>query len=78
VGQGVLLPAARNRIYVATIAGVEVVAALRRRQRGGSISAAETAIALADARNDFANQYRVVNVGRHSWQTQWISPTGTP
>jgi predicted nucleic acid-binding protein len=55
-------PAAGNRIYVAGITGVEVVSAVTRRQRSGSLTPAEAAIVLHQFRLDYANQYRVVGI----------------
>jgi len=55
-------PAARNRIYVARIAGVEVVSALTRKRRGTHISAADAAAAITRFRQDFANRFRIVEV----------------
>jgi len=44
---GLLDPAARNRLYVARITAVEVTAALTRKERGGHLSAADTASAIS-------------------------------
>jgi predicted nucleic acid-binding protein len=55
-------PAARNAIYLVRLSAVEVVSAVTRRQRGGSLSAALAASLLADFRFDLANQYRLVGV----------------
>ena len=43
---GLLDPAARNRLYIARITGAEVTAALTRKERGGHLSAADTAAAV--------------------------------
>ena len=55
-------PAARNAIHLVRISAVEVVSAIARRQRGGSLSAALATRLLADFRFDLANQYQVVAV----------------
>jgi predicted nucleic acid-binding protein len=55
-------PAAGNRIYVARITGVEVVSAVSRRQRSGSLPASEATIVLTQFRHDFAAEYRVVAI----------------
>lgn len=55
-------PAAGNRIYVARITGVEVVAAVARRQRSGSLTPGEAAIVLAQFHHDFATEYRVAAI----------------
>ncbi|HXG64541.1 MAG TPA: type II toxin-antitoxin system VapC family toxin [Blastocatellia bacterium] len=50
-------PAARNLIYLASITGVEVVSALTRRARGGSLPLSDAASAIAEFRKDLANDY---------------------
>lgn len=59
---GVTDPATGNRIYVARITGVEVVSAITRQARSGSLSATDAATAIAQFRWDFANQYRIVEI----------------
>lgn len=55
-------PLARNRLYIARIAGVEVVSAITRRQRAGAIAANDAASALSDFRTDFADEYVIAEV----------------
>ena len=55
-------PAAGNELWLARVTGVEVVSAIARRQRGGSIAAADAITALADFRHDLANQYLAVEI----------------
>ncbi len=55
-------PTARNLIYVASITAVEVVSALARRGRGGSLSTADAATAIIRLRNDFTHAYDVLDV----------------
>lgn len=55
-------PHADNRLYIARIAGVEVVSAITRRQRDGVIAEDEAAGALADFRADFAGEYLIAEV----------------
>jgi uncharacterized protein len=59
---GILGPAARNSIRVARITAVEVVSAIARRARGGSITPAAAAAALVQFRVEFANDFRIVAV----------------
>ena len=59
---GVADPVAANRLYVAGITGAEVVSALARRARSGSLSPADTAAGIADFRYDFETQYRRVRI----------------
>jgi predicted nucleic acid-binding protein len=55
-------PAAGHFLYVARIIDVEMTAAVARRRRLGSISPAEAGRALAAFRQDFAQQYRIVEL----------------
>jgi uncharacterized protein len=55
-------PTAGNHNYVARITGVEVVSAVARQRRDGSLSAADAATVLAQFRHDFTTEYRVVEV----------------
>lgn len=56
--------AARNRIHLAGITAAEVVAAVARRQRSGSITLTDAAAMLVSFRSDLVNQYRIVDVSR--------------
>jgi uncharacterized protein len=58
----IVSPLAGNRIYLARITGVEVVSAITRRGRGGSLSAAAVRGALAQFRQQFTNIYRIVGM----------------
>ena len=55
-------PAAGHRIYTALVTGAEIVAAMTRRVRTGSLSAPDAAAAIAAFRSRFYAQYRVVPV----------------
>lgn len=55
-------PAAGNQICVVQITGVEVVAAIARRQRQGSSSAEEAATVIADFQADFSTTYYSLDV----------------
>lgn len=55
-------PAAGNRVYTALVTGAEIVAAVARRVRMGSIPASDAAAAIAAFRNRFHTQYRVVRL----------------
>ncbi len=59
---GILAPAAGHVIRLARVTGVEVVAAIARRQRGGSISPAAGTGMLSDFRQDFATFYQITEV----------------
>jgi len=59
---GLIDPTAGHRLHLANITGVEVVSAIARRQRGGSIPPADAAVMLAAFRSDLAGHYRVVEL----------------
>lgn len=55
-------PSANNHITLARITGAEVIAAITRRNRDGSLSANDAATAIADFRYDFGTAYRIVEI----------------
>jgi predicted nucleic acid-binding protein len=55
-------PAAGHFLYVARITDVQMTAALARRRRLGSLSPAQSGQALAAFGQDFAQQYRIVEI----------------
>ena len=55
-------PTVRHSPFVVRITLAETVAAITRRERGGSITPQDAATAVADFQLDFARQYRVVEV----------------
>lgn len=55
-------PTLNNEIFVAAITGVEIVAAITRRARGGSISATDAATACNQFRNDLQTEYQVIEI----------------
>jgi uncharacterized protein len=59
---GIADPDAGNLIFIATIAGVEVVSAIARRQRAGAIGADQAAKAIADFRQDFVHEYFIIEL----------------
>ena len=54
--------AAKNRLYLARITGVEVVAALTKRMRVGTLSQDAAAKAINRFEREFANRYLLVDV----------------
>jgi hypothetical protein len=54
--------ALNNDILIATITGVEIVAAITRRARSGSISAANAMAACNQFRSDLQSEYQVVEI----------------
>jgi predicted nucleic acid-binding protein len=61
--QALAAPTARHSLFVVRITLAETVAAITRRERGGSIAPQDAATAVADCHFDFARQYRIVDVG---------------
>lgn len=59
---GLADPRTNNHIHLARITGVEVIAAIARRSREGSLSTDDAAIAIADFRSDFNTTYRTVEI----------------
>ena len=57
-------PAAGNQNHIVRITGVEVISAITRARRSGSISTTDATIAIADLRHDFAKEYRITEVTR--------------
>lgn len=55
-------PALNNDILIAAITGVEIVAAITRRARSGSISAANAMVACNQFRSDLQSEYQVVEI----------------
>jgi uncharacterized protein len=60
--QALAAPAARHSLFIVRITQAETVAAITRRERGGTITAPDAATAPADFPIDFASQYRIVEV----------------
>ncbi len=55
-------PVLNNDVLIAAITGVEIVAAITRRARGGSISATDATAACSQFRSDLQSEYQVVEV----------------
>lgn len=55
-------PRANNHIHLARITGVEVIAAITRRNREGSLAPNDAVTAIADFRYDFGTAYRIVDI----------------
>jgi predicted nucleic acid-binding protein len=55
-------PTAGHHLYLASITGVEVIAAVTRRMRRGDIAATDSAEAVAQFRQDFAQRYRLIDL----------------
>jgi predicted nucleic acid-binding protein len=55
-------PANRNRIFMAQITGAELIAALKRKQRGQHITATDFATAATQFRLDFTGRFRTIEI----------------
>lgn len=55
-------PATNCIVYVAHITAVELIAAITRRERGGTLTAAEATTARAQIRMDIAMEYQLIEV----------------
>lgn len=55
-------PSAQNRLYLARITGVEVIAAITKRKRVGSINSNAGAKAIRRFERDFQNRYLLIDV----------------
>ena len=55
-------PIVNNEVFIAAITGVEIVAAITRRTRGGSISATHAAKACNQFRNDLQTEYQIIEI----------------
>ena len=60
--KSICLPSSGNFISIAGITVVEMTAAITRRKRGGSLTAADAAIALAQFDVDLSNEYFVLEI----------------
>jgi predicted nucleic acid-binding protein len=60
--QALAAPAAGHSLIIVRITLAETIAAITRRERGGSITPADAAAALADFQLDFARQYFIIEV----------------
>ncbi|MBW4620510.1 MAG: type II toxin-antitoxin system VapC family toxin [Cyanosarcina radialis HA8281-LM2] len=54
--------ALNNEVFIAAIASVEIVAAIVRRSRGGSISTADAMLVCSQLKNDLQTDYRIVQI----------------
>jgi uncharacterized protein len=60
--QALAVPTVGNSLFVARITQAETIAALTRRERGGSITPQDAATAVADFDVDFRYQYLIVEI----------------
>lgn len=58
-------PVLNNDILIAAITGVEIVAAITRRARGGSINATDATAACNQFKSDLQSEYQVVEIAEN-------------
>lgn len=59
---GLFDPSLNNDVLIAAITGVEIVAAITRRARGGSITMADATTVINQFRNDLQTDYQIVEI----------------
>lgn len=59
---GLFDPIVNNEVFIAAITGVEIVAAITRRTRSGSISATDAAMVCNQFRNDWQTEYQIIEI----------------
>ncbi|NES25567.1 MAG: type II toxin-antitoxin system VapC family toxin [Symploca sp. SIO3E6] len=59
---GLFAPALNHDILVAAVTGVEIIAAITRRSRGGSISASDATTVSNQFKSDWQTEYQVVEI----------------
>ncbi|MEB3355969.1 MAG: type II toxin-antitoxin system VapC family toxin [Synechococcales bacterium] len=59
---GLFTPTLSNDFFVAAITGVEIVAAITRRARNGSVTAADAALVCNQLRSDLQTDYQVIEI----------------
>jgi uncharacterized protein len=55
-------PVLNPEFFVAAVAGVEIVAAITRRVRGGSISGTDASAVCSQFRNDLQTEYQIIEI----------------
>lgn len=59
---GLFAPALNNEIFVAAVTGVEIVAAITRRARGGNLSVTDATVVCNQFRGDLQTDYQIVEI----------------
>ncbi|HEY9906071.1 MAG TPA: type II toxin-antitoxin system VapC family toxin [Thermosynechococcaceae cyanobacterium] len=55
-------PALKHEIFIAAVTGVEIVAAITRRSRGGSISTSDAATICSQLKTDLQADYQIIEI----------------
>jgi uncharacterized protein len=61
---GLFDPVLGHEVFVAAVAGVEIVAAVTRRARGGSISTTDATTVCSQLRSDLEAEYQILELQR--------------
>ncbi|MDF2387663.1 type II toxin-antitoxin system VapC family toxin [Nostoc ellipsosporum NOK] len=59
---GLFDPALNNEVFIAAITSVEIIAAITRRSRGGSISITDATITRNQFRSDLQKDYQIIEI----------------
>lgn len=59
---GLFTPTLSNEFFVAAITGIEIVAAITRRARNGSVTVADAALICNQLRSDLQTDYQVIEI----------------
>ena len=59
---GLFDPALNHEVFVAAVTGVEIVAAITRRARGGNISATDATAVRSQFRGDLQTDYQIIEI----------------
>lgn len=59
---GLFNPILSNEIFIGAITGVEIIAAISRRTRGGSLSSSDATTLCNQFRNDYQTDYQLVEI----------------
>ncbi len=74
---GLFDPALNNEVFIAAITGVEIIAAITRRSRNGSISITDATITRNQFKRDLQKDYQIVEI-TETGLTQELSETLIP
>lgn len=55
-------PSLNHEVFIAAITGVEIIAAIVRRSRGGSINSVDATVLSNQFRNDYQTEYQIIEI----------------
>ncbi|WP_414579685.1 type II toxin-antitoxin system VapC family toxin [Anabaena sp. CCY 9402-a] len=59
---GLFDPTLKNEVFIAAITGVEIIAAITRRSRGGSISLTDATVICNQFKSDLQTDYQIIEI----------------